>query len=190
MLKSIINLSICGFIIAGCSFGEYADVGESLLSKSSDKKYYEFSKKGIKNKNLYKVYKSDKKWHITRYHFEEDKNYDTKQIKNGVEDQNGTYNIMDEGYLELINSKTIYVKAIKKDKDKIFLLWTYGIGDLSRNTPTKNTYFFYSQKKADDFVNEQEDASDEELSNKKPPAKKPPVEKPNGALSAIYNLIL
>lgn len=156
MKRLTFSLVILGLIVGGCSFGEYADKDENI---DTDKAIatdgtvtYKFTAENTKYKTYFKVFKVDENWSMVEYDFNQT-NFSANQIKGGVGSNQGTYTITDEGYLKLISLDiTTWIKPTNEDNDKIWLLWTTSEGDLSKTTPSENTYFFKTKNKADEFI--------------------------------------
>lgn len=149
MKALILSLTVLILTISGCSFGEYADDSKSTSDVNGT---YRFTKDGVKNKTFYKVYKASSKWKMSEYDFNTT-NYSANQLQDNNATETGTYSITDKGYIKLSSfSTTTYIKATSEDTDKIWLLWTTNANDLNKTTPTKDTYFFKTKSKADDFV--------------------------------------
>lgn len=150
MLNKFFILLFTFFVLIGCTFGEYADSKDTTTSSNGN--YVKFSEKKLKDKSLYKVYKIENKWAMSRYDFN-GTNFKTKALLNTNFNQSGTYKITTEGYLKLINIDIVwYIKALKEDSEKIYLLWTIKKDDLSKTSPTKDTYFFKNKNEADQFI--------------------------------------
>ncbi len=97
------------------------------------------------------VSKLDNEYKIVEYDFYKT-TFDANMIQGGKSSTNGTYSITDNGYIKLISDTVTFIKAIKKDDDKFWLLWTINKDDLDKNEPTKDTYFFKEKEKAEEFI--------------------------------------
>lgn len=175
-------LVVLGIIISGCSFGEYADEDKKKITntiQTADGTTYKFTKKSIENKTFFKTFKLDNKWNMSEYDFNAT-HFKANQIKGGNNQQTGKYSITNDGYLKLIVDPISYVKPIKEDSEKIYLLWTTNAKDLNQTEPTKDTYFFKTKQKAESFM--QIDQS--------PKTNPPKTAKNNTNMSAIYYLLL
>lgn len=160
MKKFALSLIFIGLVIGGCSFGEYADEDEDKGTNKvyvDDKIVYKFTEDTVKDKTFYKVNKPDENWSMSEYDFN-GTHYKANQIKGGTSSQTGTYEVADEGYLELVNGDLkFYIKPTKEDDDKIYLIWSTIKEDVNKTTPTENTYFFKTKKSADEFLDEEEE---------------------------------
>lgn len=172
------------FIVAGCSFGEYADE-ENSTSTSSDGTYVEFSESGLEDKVFYRVYKIDGEWSISSYDFN-GTNFTVSPITNSNTSLSGTYSVTSEGYIKLVSlDVTWYIKGISEDDDKISLLWTTDYSDLTSSTPSSDTYFFKTKSKASSFI-----TTDSTETNSSTQTTTETNSSTSNILPAIYNLLL